>query len=408
MPVFVLDPRLLHGGRFPSANRAWFLLESLRELRAALRERGGELFVRAGRPEAVLPALARETRRRARSTSPPTCRRSRWPATARVETALGEAARPAGSRATSSRTSARRARRTAARSAVFSPFWRALGELPRRSVHGAPRALSVPAGLARRARSRAPAPEARRAVRRRARRGARAAAPLARRTASTRYSRAPRPAGGRDLRALALPALRLRLGARGRAARARAGRSGRRGVRAPARVARLLRARAPAPPGQRARTPTSRATRRSSGPTMRTASTPGATGRTGFPVVDAGMRQLRTTGWMHNRARLIVGSLPHQGPAPRLARAARRTSCATCCAATRRRTTATGSGSRRSASIRAPYFRRMYNPVAQQLRHDPDGAYVRRWCPSCARCRSSEARRAVDDERRPSRRRPAA
>ena len=33
----------------------------------------------------------------------------------------------------------------------------------------------------------------------------------------------------------------------------------------------------------------------------------------------------------------------------------------------------------------APYFRRLYNPSAQQQRHDPDGAYVRRWCPELAR-----------------------
>src|SRR5215210_918858 len=61
VPVFVLDPRLLDGGRFPSPNRAWFLLASLRELRAALRARGADLVVRAGRPEEVLPRLARET-----------------------------------------------------------------------------------------------------------------------------------------------------------------------------------------------------------------------------------------------------------------------------------------------------------------------------------------------------------
>src|SRR5690349_11083491 len=60
VPVFVLDPRLLDAGRFPSANRAWFLLASLRELRAALRDRGADLVVRPGRPERVLPALARE------------------------------------------------------------------------------------------------------------------------------------------------------------------------------------------------------------------------------------------------------------------------------------------------------------------------------------------------------------
>ena len=42
-------------------------------------------------------------------------------------------------------------------------------------------------------------------------------------------------------------------------------------------------------------------------------------GRTGFPIVDAGMRQLRATGWMHNRVRMIVGQLPGQGPARRVA-----------------------------------------------------------------------------------------
>ena len=31
-------------------------------------------------------------------------------------------------------------------------------------------------------------------------------------------------------------------------------------------------------------------------------------GQTGYPIVDAGMRQLRETGWMHNRVRMIVGS----------------------------------------------------------------------------------------------------
>jgi deoxyribodipyrimidine photo-lyase len=38
------------------------------------------------------------------------------------------------------------------------------------------------------------------------------------------------------------------------------------------------------------------------------ASPPGARGRTGYPIVDAGMRQLRATGWMHNRVRMIVAS----------------------------------------------------------------------------------------------------
>lgn len=57
LPVFVLDERLL-GGRRASANRTWFLLKSLRALDAALRERGTRLHIRRGRPEEVIPELA--------------------------------------------------------------------------------------------------------------------------------------------------------------------------------------------------------------------------------------------------------------------------------------------------------------------------------------------------------------
>src|SRR5437763_1569861 len=60
VPVFVLDERLT-GGRFPSANRRHFLLESLRELRRALQERGGTLVLCSGPPERELPRLAAET-----------------------------------------------------------------------------------------------------------------------------------------------------------------------------------------------------------------------------------------------------------------------------------------------------------------------------------------------------------
>jgi deoxyribodipyrimidine photo-lyase len=44
------------------------------------------------------------------------------------------------------------------------------------------------------------------------------------------------------------------------------------------------------------------------GATTRPISPPGAAGRTGYPIVDAAMRQLAETGWMHNRARMIVAS----------------------------------------------------------------------------------------------------
>jgi len=57
LPVFVLDDRLL-GGRRASANRTWFMLESLRALDESLRERGTRLHIRRGRPEQVIPELA--------------------------------------------------------------------------------------------------------------------------------------------------------------------------------------------------------------------------------------------------------------------------------------------------------------------------------------------------------------
>jgi deoxyribodipyrimidine photo-lyase len=106
-------------------------------------------------------------------------------------------------------------------------------------------------------------------------------------------------------------------------------------------------------------------------------------GRTGFGVVDAAMRQLMQTGWMHNRARMIVASvlvkdllidwrwgerffmqhLVDGDPA------------------------ANNGGWQWTAGVgtdAAPYFR-VFNPVLQAEKFDPDGAYVRRWVPELAR-----------------------
>ncbi len=107
-----------------------------------------------------------------------------------------------------------------------------------------------------------------------------------------------------------------------------------------------------------------------------------AAGRTGYPVVDAAMRQLNTTGWMHNRARMIVASfltkdllvdwrwgeryfmqqLLDGDPA------------------------ANNGGWQWTAGTgtdAAPYFR-VFNPVLQGIKFDPQGAYVRRWTPELA------------------------
>ncbi len=64
LPAFVLDPVLLHG-RFASAPRTAFMLDCLRELAGALRERGSGLVVRRGDAARELPALAEATGARA-------------------------------------------------------------------------------------------------------------------------------------------------------------------------------------------------------------------------------------------------------------------------------------------------------------------------------------------------------
>lgn len=105
-------------------------------------------------------------------------------------------------------------------------------------------------------------------------------------------------------------------------------------------------------------------------------------GRTGFPIVDAGMRQLLNTGWMHNRVRMITASfftkdlhlwwpigarhfLDHllDGDIASNSHGWQWTA---------------GTGTDAS-----PYFR-VFNPITQGKKFDPSGDYVRRWVPELA------------------------
>jgi deoxyribodipyrimidine photo-lyase len=105
-------------------------------------------------------------------------------------------------------------------------------------------------------------------------------------------------------------------------------------------------------------------------------------GRTGYPIVDAGMRQLAQTGFMHNRVRMIVASflvkdlhLPWQWGARWFLE-----QLVDGDMASNQHGWQWAAGCGTDA---APYFR-VFNPTTQGEKFDPDGSYVRRWVPEAA------------------------
>ena len=106
-------------------------------------------------------------------------------------------------------------------------------------------------------------------------------------------------------------------------------------------------------------------------------------GQTGIPIVDAGMRQLWQTGWMHNRVRMIVASflIKHLMTDWRLGE---KWFWDTLVDAELAANAANWQWVAGSGADAAPYFR-IFNPVLQGRKFDPDGAYTRRFVPELAR-----------------------
>ncbi|HEY1133144.1 MAG TPA: FAD-binding domain-containing protein, partial [Nocardioides sp.] len=102
-------------------------------------------------------------------------------------------------------------------------------------------------------------------------------------------------------------------------------------------------------------------------------------GRTGFPVVDAGMRQLRGCGWMHNRVRMIVASFLVKDLHVEWQHGARHFMqwLVDGDLASNQHGWQWTAGSGTDAS---PFFR-VFNPTGQGRKFDPRGDYVRRWVP---------------------------
>lgn len=374
VPLFVFDPALL-GGRWPSPNRVAFLLESLRALDDALRARGSRLHLRLGRPVEVVPAFVAEVEAGglflSRDYTPYGRRRD-----AAVARALGsvplhehpgvlihepeEVHKPDGSPYT-----------------VYTPFRRCWESLPRRRVLPPPARLARPVDVD----------------------------PGELPTAAILGVTPPRarllPGGELAARQRLERFVTTGLGGYathrndlGRPATSRLSQDLRWGLLSPLEVFERCAASSAFIgelvwreffahllfhfPNVRSEAfqPRFRSIPWRNHPDDIAA---WKAGRTGFPVVDAGMRELRATGFLHNRARMIVASfLTKQllvdwriGEAHFMEHLVDGDLASN------------NGGWQWAAGVgtdAAPYFR-IFNPVLQGERFDPDGAYVRRWAP---------------------------
>ena len=105
-------------------------------------------------------------------------------------------------------------------------------------------------------------------------------------------------------------------------------------------------------------------------------------GQTGFPIIDAGMRQLWQTGWMHNRVRMIVASLLSKNAGIHWQLGAR-WFWDTLVDADLAQNSMNWQWVAGCGVDAAPYFR-IFNPVLQSQKFDPRGEYIRRWVPELA------------------------
>jgi deoxyribodipyrimidine photo-lyase len=414
-PLFVLDPALITG-RWRSPNRTWFMLASLAELAASLEAAGSVLVVRVGRPEEVVPAFAQEVGARAVHVS-----RDYAPYGRARDRRVAEALRQAGvllheARGNLIHEPEDLATRAGTPYRVFGPFHRAWSTLSVRTPLAAPTRIPTDPFLAR-AQPTMVTADGRILAWVKALRelgvGAADVEGLARPTADPelvpdpgesaarlRLERWTRAAVNRPPRVLDYQHGRDLLGIDGTS---RLSQDLRWGLLSPVEVMSLVLRVGPEPGADRfvaelawrdfyahvlwhdpesARRATHRVYDAVPWRDDLAAVEAWTEGSTGYPVVDAAMRQLAATGWMHNRARMIVASFLTKDLLVNW-----RVGEAWFMRHLLDGDPASNNGGWQWAASTGtdaqPYFR-VFDPVAQGRRFDPDGAYVRRWVPELA------------------------
>jgi deoxyribodipyrimidine photo-lyase len=386
VPVFCLDDRVLRG-RHASGPRTQFLLECLSDLDASLRERGGGLVLRHGPPERELVRLARETRAKAVhfTTDVTPFARKRG---ALVRDALSAGGVESHAHAGLGAIDDVGAPRTQSGKpyTIFTPFHRNWERQPRRAVLGAPRELPpLPSRLAK---GRIPALATlglEQEVHAPAKGGeSHGRERLARfLEADVRSYEQGRDALGEDSTSRLSPYLHFGcVSARELETRLPEGEG-------PEAFRRQLcwrdfhhhvllhfprNAHAEFQERYRGTISWSRAERHYEA---------WCEGRTGFPLVDAGMRQLRAEGWMHNRARLVVGSFLTKDLGIDW-RWGERWFMRMLLDGDEANNNGNWQWIASVGTDPAPVYRRIYNPARQLDSYDPDGRYVRRHVPELA------------------------
>jgi deoxyribodipyrimidine photo-lyase len=321
VPVFCFDDRILHG-RHASGPRTQFMLKCLADLDAALRERGAQLVVRHGRPEDELPKLGGDVIHCMRDTTPFARRRlAGLPVIEHPGLLIAETEKPY---------------------VVFSPFHRAWEREPRREVLHAPRKIRLPKGIDP------------------------GRLPMLDELGLEQELDNPTPRLSAHLHFGTVSPLDVE--------------------RRSPHLSRNLAWRdffhqvlLHHPENQQ-----QEFQERYRG-TLDWNDDPDALaawkqGRTGFPFVDAGMRQLAREGWIPNHVRLVVASFLIKQLGIDWREGERHFM----------RLLLDGDEANNNGNWQwiasvgvdpAPYFRRLYNPARQQERHDPSGEYVRRYVP---------------------------